>query len=60
VLREATVHADWGEKTMSMLREKQFEACERRLGAHPGISLFSQEATELDAQKLWEGSYYRQ
>jgi len=60
VLREATVHADWGEKTMSMLREKQFEACERRLGAHPGVSLFSQEATELDAQKLWDGSYYRQ
>jgi hypothetical protein len=60
VLREATVHTDWCDKTMSMLREKQFEACERRLNAHPSISLFSQEATELDAQKLWECSYYRQ
>ena len=42
---------------MSMMREKQFEACERRLFAHPGVSLFSQEATELDAQILFTDSY---
>ncbi len=60
MLREATMHVDWCEKTMSMLREKQFEACERRLSAHPSVSLFSPDATEQDAQKLWEGSYFRQ
>ena len=60
MLRESTVHTDWCEKTMSILREKQFEACERRLNAHQRVSLFSEEATEADAQRLWEGSYYRQ
>ena len=60
MLREATVHVDWGEKTMSMLREKQFEACERRLNAHPSIGLFSPEATSQEVQELWECSYYRQ
>ena len=29
---------------MSMMREKQFEACERRLFAHPGVGLFAPEA----------------
>ena len=42
--------------TMSMMREKQFEACERRLFAHPGVSLFAPEATEADAQALLTGS----
>lgn len=60
MVREATVHVDWCDKTMSMIREKQFEACERRLSAHPSISLFSKEATDADAQALLEGSYYRQ
>ncbi len=57
MLREGLVHADWSEMTMSMMREKQFEACERRLFAHPGVSLFSPEATELDAQILLTDSY---
>jgi len=43
--------------TMSMMREKQFEACERRLFAHPGISLFSDEATEADVQTLFASSF---
>lgn len=58
MLREATPHADWCEKTMSMMREKQFEACERRLSTHSGLSLFSPEATDWDAQALLEDSYY--
>ena len=57
MLREGMLHADWCERTMSMMREKQFEACERRLFAHPGVSLFSPEATEQDAQRLFQGSY---
>lgn len=59
MLRENTLHAmDWCEKTMSMMREKQFEACERRLTALPPRGAFSPDATDLDAQRLWEGSFY--
>ena len=43
---------------MSVLREKQFEACERRLSAYPGISLFSPLATDALAQTLLEKSFY--
>lgn len=57
MLREGNVHANWCEMTMSMMREKQFEACERRLMAHPGVSLFSEQTTELDAQMLYHGSF---
>lgn len=57
MLREGILHDDWSELTMSMMREKQFEACERRLFAHPGVSLFSSEATEADAQILLTDSY---
>ena len=59
MLREATAHADWCENTMSMLKEKQFEACEQRLYAHPSIGLFSKEVKEQDAQRLWECSFYQ-
>ncbi|MDD3214195.1 MAG: hypothetical protein PHY64_11005, partial [Eubacteriales bacterium] len=60
MLREASaVHEqDWSEKTMSVLREKQFEACERRLSALPAINLFSPDATDAHAQMLLESSYY--
>ncbi len=57
MLREGMLHVDWGEMTMSMMREKQFEACERRLFAYPSVGLFSQEATELDAMRLLSGSF---
>ncbi|MDD3336880.1 MAG: hypothetical protein PHI98_15430 [Eubacteriales bacterium] len=57
MLREVTVHADWCEMTMSMMREKQFEACERRLFAHPSVALFSEAATDMDAQALFDNSY---
>ena len=57
MLREGMLHADWCDRTMSMMREKQFEACERRLFAHPGIALFSEKATDQDAQILFSGSF---
>lgn len=57
MLREVNVHTDWCEMTMSMMREKQFEACERRLFAYPRVSLFAPEATESDAQTLLTGSF---
>lgn len=59
MLRESTEHAtDWCENTMSMLRERQFEACEKRLSEYAGVGLFSNEATDADAQRLLEHSYY--
>ncbi len=60
MLREASAahEADWCEKTMSVLREKQFEACERRLSALPAVGLFSDGATDANAQALLESSYY--
>lgn len=57
MLREGMLHADWCEMTMSMMREKQFEACERRLFAYPSVGLFSEDATELDAMRLLSGSF---
>ena len=48
VLREGMIHVDWSELTMSMMREKQFEACERRLLSYPSVGLFSEEATEVE------------
>lgn len=57
MLREVNVHTDWCEMTMSMMREKQFEACERRLFAYPSVSLFAAEASENDAQTLLLGSF---
>ncbi|HNW86567.1 MAG TPA: hypothetical protein PLP25_06785 [Candidatus Limiplasma sp.] len=60
MLRESgTVHElDWCEKTMSVLREKQYEACERRLSAFPAVGLFSPLATDYEAQQLLECSFY--
>ena len=60
MLRETSaVHeSDWIEKTMSELREKQFEACERRLSAYPSLGLFSPLATNTQAQTLLECSFY--
>jgi hypothetical protein len=48
---------NWCEKTMSVLREKQLEACEKRLSSHPKAGLFS-GCTLLDIQHLWDLSFY--
>jgi hypothetical protein len=60
MLREASMahEADWCEKTMSVLREKQYEACELRLSAVPSVGLFSPDATDAQAQELFEYSFY--
>ena len=60
MLREVTIHVDWAEKTMSMMREKQFEACERRLFAQRNPGLFAPEITDRQVQVLLERSYYRE
>ncbi len=56
--REDSVCAlNWCEKTMSVLREKQLEACEKRLSSYPQTGLFS-GCTLSDIQNLWDISYY--
>lgn len=58
MLRESVVHpTDWQNSTMSVMREKQIEACEKRLSSYPQTSLFSETATDADAQVLYEHSY---
>ena len=60
MLREANLihEQDWSEKTLSILREKQFEACERRLESFVQLNPFSPLATDKHAQQLFEQSYY--
>lgn len=60
MLRESSLihERDWSEKTLSILREKQFEACERRLSNTLQFSLFSPLATNTYAQQLFEQSYF--
>ena len=58
MLREVTNQADWADKTMSIMREKQFMACEKRLSAHGSRNLFSSAMTNSDVQALLESSYY--
>lgn len=60
MLRETNLihEQDWSEKTHSILREKQFEACERRLSKTLQFSLFSPLATDTYAQRLFEQSYF--
>ncbi len=56
--REESVRAlNWCEKTMSVLREKQLEACEKRLSGYPKTGLFS-GCTLADIQDIWNISYY--
>lgn len=56
--REESASAlNWCEKTMSVLREKQLEACEKRLSGYPQMGLFS-GCTISDIQNLWDVSYY--
>ena len=57
LLREAVIHGDPFDMTMTMLRIKQFEACERRLSTAPRVALFSDSATDADAQALLTASF---
>ncbi len=48
----------WTDKTMSVLRADQLEACEKDLAGLPSYCLFEQECTNLDAEKLYELSFF--
>lgn len=53
MLREGITHAlTWADKTMSVIRTRQLEACEQRLLRLPTASIFSDQSETL-AESLW-------
>ena len=48
----------WADKTMSVLRADQLEACEKDLAGLPSHCLFESECSDLDAEKLYDISFY--
>ena len=47
----------WADKTMSVMRADQLEACEKDLAGLPSRCLFEAECSNLDAEKLYELSF---
>ena len=48
----------WADKTMSILRADQLEACEKDLAGLPSRCLFEQECSNVDAERMYEFSFY--
>ena len=48
----------WADKTMSVMRADLLEACEKDLAGFPEHCLFESECTNLDAEKLYELSFF--
>ena len=48
----------WTDKTMSVLRADQLEACEKDLAGLPSRCLFEPECSNVDAEKLYELSFF--
>ena len=48
----------WADKTMSVLRADQLEACEKDLAGLPSRCLFEPECSNIDAEKLYELSFF--
>ena len=46
----------WPDKTMSLIRQRQLEACEERLATLPAFGLF-QGCTDENAEELWRITY---
>lgn len=60
MLRESNVHTlTWADKTMSVLRERQLEACEHRLARLPAFGLF-QGCNDVNVEELWQCSFEAQ
>lgn len=60
MLREGNVQTlTWADKTMSVLRARQLEACEARLARLPDIGLF-EGCDDLHVEKLWQCSFEAQ
>ena len=57
MLREANVkRLHWADKTMSLLRQQQLEACEKRLTALPDFNLYTYDDS-LRVEELWQVSF---
>lgn len=50
MLREKIYSGSWRERTLTVLREKQFDACERRFLKYPQYALFDEGLTDQNAQ----------
>lgn len=48
----------WADKTMSVMRADQLEACEKDLAGLPSRCLFEAECSNVDAEKLYELSFF--
>ncbi len=57
MLRETNVQRlHWADKTMSVIRQEQLEACEKRLSALPPVTVFDL-SDDLRTEKIWQCSY---
>ena len=57
MLRENNNHSlHWADKTMSVMRERQLEACEDRLAAYPPFDVF-EGCDNTQVEELWRTSY---
>lgn len=57
MLRETNIHTlTWADKTMSVLKERQLEACENRLNQLPSFGLFD-GCDDAKVEELWQCSY---
>ena len=59
MLRLGNTHPyHWADKTMSVLRANQLEACEKDLAGLPFLCLFDGNCTDSDAESFYQMSYY--
>ena len=57
MLRETNVQRlHWADKTMSVLRQVQLEACEKRLSVLPDVTVFDL-TDDLRTEEIWQCSY---
>lgn len=57
MLRETNVQRlHWADKTMSVIRQEQLEACEKRLSALPRVTVFDL-TDDLRTEEIWQCSY---
>ena len=59
MLRQGNTHPyHWADKTMSVLRANQLEACEKYLAGLPCRCLFDGDCTDADAEAFYQLSYF--
>ncbi len=59
MLRQGNTHPyHWADKTMSVLRANQLEACEKDLAGLPCRCLFDTDCTDADAEMFYQMSFF--